>query len=81
MSRYPEVLAILQKYNPSIQFFTNPEHNAIGYWNHTLGRGQVLVSELLDGSWASRSSDLEINGEPVIQVWEPCRADEILENI
>lgn len=76
MSRYPEILATLQTSNPTIQFFTNPERNAIGYWNHTLGRAQVLVAELLNGSWASMP-DLEINGEPAIKVWVPCRAEDM----
>lgn len=72
MSRYVEILATLQKSNPSIQFYRTPGKDAIGYWNHTLGRCQVLVAELIDGNWA-RMPDLEINGEPAIRYsdWEP----------
>jgi hypothetical protein len=78
MTRIVEITNLIQRDNPSIQLFWTKDQNAIGYWNHTLGRVQVLVAELLGGSWASMP-ELLVNGEPCINPdsWEPCRYENL----
>ncbi len=78
MPRIVEVTNLLQKDSPSIQFYWNGSRSAIGYWNHTLGRVQVLVSELINGAWAPMP-ELLINGEPCFKPedWTPCRYEDL----
>jgi len=79
MSRIVEITNLIQRDNPSIQLYWNKDQNAIGYWSHKLGRVRVLVSELLNGSWAAMP-ELLINGEPCFaqDAWEPCRYENLV---
>ena len=79
MTRIIEITNLLQRDNPSIQLYWNQDKNAIGYWNHTLGRVQVLVSELLNGAWAPMP-ELLIDGVPCFNPdsWEPARYENLI---
>ena len=78
MSRYKEIAKIIQENNPNIQLYTTKDLTAIGYWSHNLNRVQVLVSELLNGSWAAMP-DILINGEPCFKAddWRPVTFEEV----
>jgi hypothetical protein len=78
MSRASDIVKLLQKDNPSIQFYWTKKRHAIGYWSHNLNRVQVLVAEILGGGWA-RMPEILVNGKPCLAAddWEPIRFEDL----
>jgi hypothetical protein len=63
------LLTRIQQSHQTVRYCLNEAQTAIGAWNKTLGRYQIVAMLAITGEWVTMPYEVFLNGQPPLEKW------------